>query len=782
MILEYQSKHGMHCNVVCTEPRRISAISVAERVSEEMDDPFPYCTSKDSLVGYQIRGEKKTTKTTRITYCTTGVLLRVLQSEPTLKQYSHIVVDEVHERSVESDLLLIHLRQILRETSLKVIVMSATIDVNKLSAYFDGAPVLEAGGRTFPVTLFPLEDCVELTQYSCEAESEYALCRSDYKLSRTQKHGRGTLQWEDGTLSDAAYAKIQDLDPAFYSPSTIDTIVRLDESRVNLDLIEALLLLIVRNTPPTALNADHPLRRYAAALDSLQQDPSSSASAILIFLPGLSHIQKLFNLLSHHRLFSDTSKFLLVRLHSALTVSAAEQRLVFEVPAGGVVKIVLATNIAETGVTIPDVVYVIDSGRVKQTGFTVSTQMQCLEETFVSRASLKQRSGRAGRVRPGIAFQLVSSHWISHSSREFTPPEILRVPLENVCIQIMALREMSVWHFLGEALDCPSEKAINAAVAKLHDIGAAYSVSEEVVHLTHLGTHLANFPLDLRVGKMLIYGAIFKCLDPVLTIAASAGNKDIFLKPTGKEMQASEMQKRFLHESSDLISIHNAYRAWAFQRHSGSTGEAFARKHFLSVKALSELRKTKKELLQALISMGFSPKNTPLDSFNDGSYSDNMNINSMNDRLISSVLLSGLYPNVCQASIVKSSKGHSRVVYKCREHEAVLFKGSVNDRSLKNGEIMWLAFLSKLKVGKVTLRDSTLVHVSSLVLFGGPLQIFHQDRHVVVDNWIHFRAHPKVCCIYETIKHALDNHLQLVFENPLLEDDRIVDLIVQLIV
>ncbi|KAJ3605919.1 hypothetical protein NHX12_027962 [Muraenolepis orangiensis] len=401
------------CNVVVTQPRRISAMSLATRVNQELgceDAPG----SRMSLCGYQIRMENRTGEATRLLYCTTGVLLRKLQQERHLNTLTHIIVDEVHERSVQSDFLLIILKDVvMRRSDLRLILMSATVDCTKFSNYFNNCPVVSIPGRTFPVEVYHLEDIVEQTGYVLEKDSEYSQRileeEEEVNLSFAHKGGK-TLQHQEFLLkeSGAGWDLGPDLD--HFSSRTRHVLQYMNPSKINVELLLDI-------------------------IDYLDKSPqfSSMDGAILVFLPGLAHIQQLYDQLSTDKRFRK-DRYRLVALHS--TLSSKDQASAFTVPPAGIRKIVLSTNIAETGVTIPDVVFVIDSGKTKENKYHESSQMSSLVETFVSKASALQRQGRAGRVRNGYCFRLYPKFRFD-AFMDYAIPEILRVPLEELCLHIM---------------------------------------------------------------------------------------------------------------------------------------------------------------------------------------------------------------------------------------------------------------------------------------------------------------------------------------------------------
>lgn len=326
-ILEHELSLGRTCKVYCTEPRRISAISLARRVSEELGERKSDVGTSRSLVGYAIRLESKVVRENRLVYATTGIVMRMLEASDDLQEITHLVLDEVHERSIESDFLLIVLRKLLlRRPQLKVILMSATVDAAKFSSYFSGAPVLTVPGRTFPVQTRYLEDAIEETNF----------------FNRDFLRGVPSIDDDDDEGQDLSSDKEKKtglLGLEGYSAKTRSTLAQFDEYRINYDLIVGLLESIA--TKPKFVNF---------------------SKAVLVFLPGIAEIRRMHDTLSGHASFSNG--WSIHSLHS--TIAMDEQERAFAIPPRGHRKIVLATNIAETGVTIPDVTCVIDTGKHKE--------------------------------------------------------------------------------------------------------------------------------------------------------------------------------------------------------------------------------------------------------------------------------------------------------------------------------------------------------------------------------------------------------------------------------
>jgi ATP-dependent RNA helicase DHX29 len=391
-ILEDQLSKGLPCKIFVTEPRRISAISLAQRVSQELGDAAGAMGSNSSLVGYSIRLESKVSAATRLAFVTNGIALRMLESgsnsggngkSTAFDDITHIIVDEVHERSIESDFLLIVLRSLMQQRKdLKVILMSATLDAEKISGFFGGCPCLSVPGRTFPVQVNYLEDAVELAGWHIDESSQYAVRARNAKTSTTQ------LEWnediakpDDGSDDDEETQDPTKLASSKYSARTVSTVNLLDSRQIPYDLIVRLLEKICFESP--------------------QHQPYSQAT--LVFMPGLAEIRRLNDMLQGHPEFGSAG-FIVYPLHS--TISSEGQSAVFDTPPPGVRKIVISTNIAETGVTIPDITCVIDSGKHREMRYDEKRQISRLVETYIAKSNAKQRRGRAGRVQEGLAFHL----------------------------------------------------------------------------------------------------------------------------------------------------------------------------------------------------------------------------------------------------------------------------------------------------------------------------------------------------------------------------------------
>jgi ATP-dependent RNA helicase DHX57 len=497
---EIMQARGATCNIICTQPRKISAIGVAERVASER------CEKIGQTVGYAVRGETKVSSDTRLQFVTTGVLLRRLQSDPTLNGISHVMIDEVHERSVDSDFLLIILREVLKKRKdLKVVLMSATINQELFSSYFNGAPAIEIPGFTHPVEDFYLEDILEMTSYVSHMPMVKNLKKSEEDEATSGSHlPKGEwAQWQIPYLEKG------------FGEHTVRTLARYrNQDKIDYDLVASAVKHIVDNETVKIEGGSEP--------------------AVLIFMPGAMEIKRCVEALEER--LGNRSEFEILPLHANL--SPQEQTRVFKAVPNHVRKIVVATNVAETSITIEGVVYVIDSGRVKETQFAAANNMMHLVETWASRASCKQRRGRAGRTRPGKCFKLFTRETDQHKMRAQQIPELLRTPLEQLCLTVKAMGENDVRKFLQRAIDPPSVAAMDSAIRSLREVEAIELTDRG--DLTALGKHMANIPADLRISKMLLFGSVFGCLDPILTIASIMSLKSPFTSPMEKREEAKQ--------------------------------------------------------------------------------------------------------------------------------------------------------------------------------------------------------------------------------------------------
>ncbi|SPO41704.1 related to ATP-dependent RNA helicase [Pseudozyma flocculosa] len=575
---------GGECNIICTQPRRIAAISVAERVARERGEKL------GESVGYQVRFEAKLPQPNgSVTFCTTGVFLRRLQSalgdaessNGFLDSITHVVIDEVHERDVETDLLLVVIKRLLEERrrmgkrEIKVILMSATIDPTLFQRYFTDslgrpAPVVEVPGRSFPVEKHYLEETVHQLQ-------AMQLGPSDGGWVWREKNVRDYLEREinqrGGMMAARGGQSLEGGGEMVLSD-------QVDDLELPYPLV-ALMIAYVLST--------------------------SEEGHVLVFLPGWEEIKSVNQILSDPRQrplmglnFNDGNQFEIHILHS--TIPVQDQQAVFEpVRHAGIRRIILATNIAETSITIPDVVYVVDTGRVKEKRFDPERHLSSLVSAWVGTSNLNQRAGRAGRHRPGEYYGVLSKARYDRLSVNQTV-EMKRVDLSNVVMHIKALDipGMEVEDVLAAAIEPPAPERVRAAMEKLKMVGAL----DQDKRLTSLGRVLLQLPVDAPMGKMCLYGAFFRCLDPVLSLAAILTNRDPFMAPVHLKKEADAIKDQWCPPDfrSDALGILRAYTRWWDMQGRGEyvAANRFCSDNFLSKTTLLGIQQVKEHLFQSM--------------------------------------------------------------------------------------------------------------------------------------------------------------------------------------
>ncbi|MGL0954648.1 ATP-dependent RNA helicase HrpA [Vibrio vulnificus] len=434
-----------------TQPRRLAARSVANRIAEEME------TQLGDFVGYKVRFNDQISENTQIKLMTDGILLAEIQHDRFLNQYDTIIIDEAHERSLNIDFILGYLKELLpRRPDLKVIITSATIDPERFSNHFGGAPIIEVSGRTYPV------------------ETRYRPLGGETEDDRDQLEG---------------------------------------------------------------------------IFDAVDELCDEGLGDILIFMNGEREIRDTADALAKRKL-KDTE---IVPLYARL--SAGEQNKIFQPHTGR--RIVLATNVAETSLTVPGIKYVIDPGTARISRYSYRTKVQRLPIEPVSQASANQRKGRCGRVQEGICIRLYSEDDFN-SRPEFTDPEILRTNLASVILQMTALGLGDIEAF--PFVEAPDKRNILDGVRLLEELGAINSNAKDPKkRLTAVGKQLARLPIDPRLARMVLEAPRFGCLKEVMIIAAALSIQDPRERPSDKQQSADDKHRRFYHEDSDFLTFVNVW-------------------------------------------------------------------------------------------------------------------------------------------------------------------------------------------------------------------------------
>ncbi|CAG8979232.1 hypothetical protein HYALB_00011902 [Hymenoscyphus albidus] len=723
----YQRALGESTKIICTQPRRISALGLADRVSDER------CSTVGQEVGYIIRGESKVTPNTKITFVTTGVLLRRLQTSgggsenvvASLADVSHVIIDEVHERSLDTDFLLVLLRDVLRKRKdLKLILMSATLDAGVFEDYFKSngkVGRVEISGRTYPVEDYYLDDVIRMTGFN---------------IGRFGKHN------EDAETSG--------MDPDV--AATIQSI----GMRINYDLIT------------------QTVKEIDADLTHLKQD-----GGILIFMPGLMEISRTLDALR------SIPNLHALPLHASL--QSSEQRRVFPHAPHGKRKVIVATNVAETSITIDDIVAVIDTGRVKETSYDPQNNMRKLEEVWASRAACKQRRGRAGRVQAGKCYKLYTRNAEMSKMMERPEPEIRRVPLEQLCLSVRAMGIKEVAQFLASALTPPESLAVDGAMDLLGRMGAL-----DGDDLTALGRHLSMIPADLRCGKLMVYGAMFGCLDACVTIAAILTVKSPFVSPQDKRDEAKSARARFAKNQGDLIGDLKAYEQWdeMVSNRSIRQGEIrnWCSENFLSYQTLNDISSNRTQYLTSLRELSFIPSHHLPPSLNK---------NNQSTTLLRSLCAGAFNPQLARidfpdkkfaqsvSGAVELDPEAKTIKYFNQENGRVFIHPSstVFDAQTFPGHSVYMSYFNKMATSKVFIRDLTPFNAYTALLFGGPLTLDTLGRGLVVDGWLRLRGWARIGVLVSRLRGMLDDVLARKIDEPGLEmgGNEVVDAVMRLV-
>ncbi|KAI5807037.1 P-loop containing nucleoside triphosphate hydrolase protein, partial [Geopyxis carbonaria] len=711
---------GGAANIVCTQPRRISAIGLAERVSDER------CQAVGQEVGYAIRGESRQTHgVTRVCFVTTGVLLRRLQTGDGLEDVSHIVIDEVHERSLDTDFLLILVkRMIAKRKDLKIVLMSATLDAEVFAEYFGGAEkvrMVHIEGRTFPVTDVYLDELIKTSG------------------------GRGKEGEKEREREEKEYAGI---DPS------VGAIIRGLGDRINYPLIAS-----------TVMHIDSKL--------------GDKEGAILIFLPGTMEIQHAITAITAT---PRRSRFTVLPLHASLPPSS--QRLVFPPASQGMRKIICATNVAETSITIPDVVCVIDTGKVKETAYDAQHNVVRLEEVWASRAACQQRRGRAGRVQAGTCYKLYTKSLETSRMPARPQPELQRVPLAQTCLAVKALGVSDAQSFLAAALSPPSPVAVSGALLTLTQMGALTSPSATGT-LTPLGTHMSLIPADLRCAKLLVYGALFSLLHPCLTIAALLTARSPFVAPQQKRTEANAARAAFARGAGDLLADCRAFDAWAALKAKGTPGRelrAWCDENFLSSYTLQDIAANRHQYLSSLRDLGFLPHGrTPHpDAADAADQTDSPLLPALIAGAFSPQLARIQFPSQkftasAQGALALDPDARS-IKYFTAENGRVFVHPSSTLFSAQAyaGGVGWVVFWGKMATasrgggggGKVFLRDLTPVTAWALLLFGGEVEVDVNGRGLTVGGWLRLRGWGRIGVLVKGVRRLVDGVLERMVEEP----------------
>ncbi|XP_068930489.1 ATP-dependent RNA helicase A isoform X2 [Petaurus breviceps papuanus] len=670
-----QNNRAAECNIVVTQPRRISAVSVAERVSYERgEEPGKSC-------GYSVRFESVLPRPhASIMFCTVGVLLRKLEAG--IRGISHVIVDEIHERDINTDFLLVVLRDVVQAyPEVRIVLMSATIDTSMFCEYFFNCPIIEVFGRTYPVQEYFLEDCIQMTQFIPPPKDKKKKDKDD-----------------DGGDDDDANCNLICSDE--YGPETKRCMAQMNEKETPFELIEALLKYIETLNVP---------------------------GAVLVFLPGWNLIYTMQKHLEMNAHFG-SHRYRILPLHSQ--IPREEQRKVFDPVPTGVTKVILSTNIAETSITINDVVYVVDSCKQKVKLFTAHNNMTNYATVWASRTNLEQRKGRAGRVRPGFCFHLCSRARYDRLETHMTP-EMFRTPLHEIALSIKLLRLGGIGQFLAKAIEPPPLDAVIEAEHTLRELDALDSNDE----LTPLGRILAKLPIEPRLGKMMIMGCIFYVGDAVCTISAATCFPEPFISE-GKRL--GYVHRNFAgNRFSDHVALLSVFQAWDDARMGGEEAEIrFCEHKRLNMATLRMTWEAKVQLKEILVNSGFPEECLMTQVFNNTGPDNNLDV-------VISLLAFGVYPNVCYHK-------EKRKILTTEGRNALIHKSSVNcpfsSQDMKYPSPFFV-FGEKIRTRAISAKGMTLVTPLQLLLFASK-KVQSDGEIVLVDDWIRLQmSHEAAACI-----------------------------------
>nr|SZF06516.1 dosage compensation regulator [Psoroptes ovis] len=712
-----KATNGANCNIIVTQPRRISAISIAERVAFERGEEL---REGKYAVGYAVRFDHVYPRPYgSILFCTTGHLLRRIQGG--LKGVSHVIIDEVHERDINTDLLLIIMRDLIRlDLNIHVVIMSATLGVSHFQKYLNCDKVMEIDSQLFPVRRYYLEDTIEMIRWKPKSLS---------------------YMEDDVEITDDIDNSAQFDCPEKISQNTINLLNELKEGVICFELIVSLL-------------------EYINSL--------TITGSILIFLPGWNSIFNLLNYLQRHPIFRDERKFLLLPLHSQLSRNDNNRIFLPSIQR----KIILSTNIAETSITINDVVFVIDTCLMKRKIYDSKTNCTTYAIDWVSQSNIQQRQGRAGRVCSGYFFVLCTKRRYQ-MLEEFKKPEILVSSLLETSLLIKHLGLGSVSNFLRCALDPPSPKAIDEALASLRIINALDADNE----LTALGKILAKMPIDPRIGRMVIESILLNVASPIVTIAAASSINYEMFDNSDLNLLLETLIQLDEERYSDHLIIFKVF-SMCDGNGNGNKNNNTPRSdayRCINMNSVNVVRNARKQLVSILIKCGFNENlfvTKPSYLYSSAEFD-----------IIAGLLVTAFYPNVCIHKDTRRILTNEERIGLI--HKTSVFYSYVNNQKISRSKHLRspVFIYSEKSQNKnlISSKQMTMVTFLQLLLFGirtfefppPPPQsstrtneeIIYNDT-VILDGWIELKIDAEVFDYIWLIKTEFVQLLSRVCENP----------------
>ncbi|GAB1199768.1 hypothetical protein APSETT444_009127 [Aspergillus pseudonomiae] len=675
------------CKILCVQPRRIAATSLAKRVAKERRE------SLGCSVGYQIRFDsRRPTRLSSITFCTAGYLLNMLHSESYLVSFSHIILDEVHERDLDLDLLMLFLRNFVdqrRDLGLhapKIIVMSATLDIGLFASYFqnivnDGgrlpAPHLRISGRAFPVGKHYLDEVIE-------------------SLSRFYPPRALSLLIDEPQT--ARYFRRYNLLPVADLPNSDEQGIGGDQHSHDPILLQSSRSVLREEDPLMPLGLICAVICYVLS--------STEEGSILVFLPGLRHIMAVESTIRKHGKmlgcdFSDDSRYKILQLHSNLPDG---QKELFSPVSRACRRVILSTDIAETSITIPDVKFVIDPGK---------------------------RAGRAGRVQAGEYFALYTRD-MHNSFRVTRFPGMMREDLQQTSLQVKrAVSSASIQDTLRDSIEPPDETKVDLAISNLQLLRAL----DEKEGLTPLGALLSELPLDPCRAKLILLGIIFRCLDPLLIIGVIGGDQSLFYSSADQETRKDVHRTRVEFSQntwSDHLSAVNAFKATreVWYRAGRAAAFKFAVSNHMHFDRVYEVLQAARHTLDILAKKKIISCREHLDEhFQFGGAS--LNTNSWRTPLIKALLFHVMYPNLAAPSSA------SRRRYFTETHEMThMSPSSVNSMERPRSLFIFNSINMPSSGDTYFLKQTSHVTPLAACLLGGRLQ--GSGRRICMDSWLDF--------------------------------------------
>lgn len=651
LILEdmIQAKYGAECCVIVTQPRRLAAISVAEQTAAQFGEgsvgrTFGHHVRFDSVLPSRDNG--------CVLFCTTGILLRKMSMNPYLVGVTHLIIDEVHEREFLADIIFVLLKKVLQKNKrIFVILMSASLNAEQFSRYFNNCPIIRVDGRLHSV------------------EQIYA---------------------------DQIASKVPSVAPLISKPS----------NKVNTTAVADLIRHINQSKPGN--------------------------DSILCFLPGWNDICKVDQLLNERvdkkRKTDDVNRLRIVPVHSML--NSTQQKEIFKPLERGVRKVILSTNIAETSLTVPDVVYVIDPGLCNEIFYHKELNVSTFGTHWISQANAKQREGRAGRVKPGICYKLYTKEIESNVMGIFPVPEIMRIPLENVImLSKLYSNNEKIVDFLEQTMESPSLEAIEAGVETLKSI----NVLDQKENLTHLGRKIIDFTTHPRLSVCLVNASMLGCIDRMLNLVAMLSNtRDPFdVSPDNRSSIVRNIKTTLSNRNlSDYLALIELLNDWERENSVvGGDQSNISSKHsqFLNRTSMESALTLKKQYINNLRDNGLlegdmSKLKLPVEDC------------ERSKCLLGISLVSGLYPNILKFSTNKKMNQHSTLIAVNTGQQARYTAESVlrnaelkDDSGLNSCSIYFNSFFSE-DLRKLMIKDAACIPpLFILLVIGKQIHIHSED-------------------------------------------------------